>query len=256
MSAFPLAVSQPNDALRSLGRRGGAVPRVVWRVSDIRIPSEIIALLRTTPRPTLFIAADACQPIPPDFALLIEIAPDMLRTRRGAAVIERLGAIGRCRCLALVLTGVETVDLKAGWPTHRFQALRDAGVTSTLLIDCPDAATAAWAAAHSTAAGVVARFDEEDQFLAHAAFPEAAEAEAAVLATSPSTSPRDVAFRTGDPRVTAAVVDLPADLVTLAELLRAARSSLSPEERATSWERFAAAHPAPARARRVAEPMD
>lgn len=242
-----------SDAVRQLGRSGVAVPRVIWRLPPTGLPRACAALLRGVGHRAVIVPHDfdhaAAGSVPSDFALVLETDADGLRRQGGAAVIERLHAFGRSRCHAVCVSGVDTSELKAGWPTHRFQQLRERGVSRALLIATDDPATAAWAAAHSTAAGVVARYDPDDQSLAFHAFAEAAEAEAAVLATTAAGVDRSLSFRTGDPRVTAAVEQVPATACALAELLADAVKPWTNAGRTSTWESFADRVPAPHKAR-------
>ena len=95
--------------------------------------------------------------------LIVGVDSDELVARRAAPFEERLAALGRTDCDAVLLQDVETDSLKAGRPFHRLAQLRDAGLTKFIFLDAINAEVAEWMVENTPARAVAVPFGLADQ---------------------------------------------------------------------------------------------
>jgi aryl-alcohol dehydrogenase-like predicted oxidoreductase len=177
---------------------------------------------------------------------VIGVESDELVARRNRVLLERLEALGRSKCDAVMLQDADADALKAGRPFHRLSQLRDAGLTHMIFLDATTSEVAEWMVENTPALAVAVPYDLADQTARYRLFDVAKEMETRLLSRRasvrkfPVEAPADeaIAFRLANPHVTAIIEPLPESRERIDAIVHAARMTLSPEKLDRWWRQY------------------
>jgi hypothetical protein len=166
-------------------------------------------------------------------------------------VLGLLDCLGT-RAIGLVLQGASTGQIKAGRAVDRLSRLRQERGLPLWCIEAPDSVLdAEWLIENTPTHGVLLRYDRLDQSAAFRALKSASDLGVAVIARPSPTQAitEDVRFLIGDAQVASILLPMPDSLASLDDVLAAARSPMTDEQRDLLWQSYRAAHPEPQRPR-------
>jgi hypothetical protein len=213
------------------------LPNLIWDVRDAAMTDVSGAVLSTPHAP----------PSPRATDRLVAVTPDDLI--RPADLDAALASHGKARLL--MLTEVESADLKSGRLFHGLLRLRDAGRAEAIGIEATDYRNAEWMIENTPTKAVLLAYDLVDPSASYRLLDTAAGMRTAILARPAVTRPEgwspgvdaltSLRFTLADARVRSAVV-------AYADVFGDA-TPLSPEAHADWLARFRAAVPEPAKPR-------
>jgi hypothetical protein len=246
-------------------RDGSLISAVVWELNDAS-RGELLAACRALDvnwflvPATLPVAAVAQwrDRLQASDHLIFGVDSHELVARRNQVLVERLEAIGRSNCDAVMLQDADTDSLKAGRPYHRLSQLRDAGLTRMIFLDAASAEVAEWMTENTPAQAVAVPYDLADQTARYRLFDVAKEMETRLLSrratvrklSIDASADEAIAFRLADPHVTAVIEPLPESREQIDAIARAAPMTLSPEKLDSWWRKYQETVPPPPKPKR------
>lgn len=164
----------------------------------------------------------------------VEVGPQTLDRRADHLLIERLHHIGRDRCDLLIVQGLDSSDVKVGWPIHRLLQMRDKGLCSFFAIETHHAVEAEWISLNAPVHALVVPYVRQQMDVRFRVF-QAAE-ESGVALVSRASCLEDLALHHATNQIVASLTDLdPDDL-----------PAVDPE---AMWKQYQQDHPPPPRLR-------
>jgi hypothetical protein len=246
-------------------RDGSLISAVVWELNE-RARGEVLVACRALEANWFLIpAALSVEAIArwrdllhASDHLIFGVDSHELVARRNRVLAERLEAIGRSYCDAVMLQDADTDSLKAGRPYHRLSQLRDAGLTRMIFLDAANAEVAEWMTENTPAHAVAVPYDLADQTARYRLFDVAKEMETRLLSRGasvrkfPIEAPPDeaIAFRFADPHITAMIEPLPESREQIDAIARAAWTTLSPAKLDSWWRQYQEKVPPPPKPKR------
>jgi aryl-alcohol dehydrogenase-like predicted oxidoreductase len=246
-------------------RDGSTISAVVWEVNRVVDRESLVACRALEANWFMFpatLSIDAIAPWRDELQasdhLIVGVDSDDLVARRNSALVERLEALGRSNCDAVMLQEVDTDSLKAGRPFHRLSQLRDAGLTRMIFLDAASAEIAEWMTENTPAHAVAVPYDLSNQTARYRLFDVAKEMETRLLSRPASVrklsieAPADeaIAFRLADPHVTAIVEPLFESVEQLHQIAHAAVMTLPQEQLDDWWRKYQEKVPPPPKPKR------
>lgn len=250
---------------RPLDRDGRTISAVVWELNRAPVATdrELLVACRALDANWFLVPASLSIGQWTGFFvesdhLIIGVDSDDLVARRDRALTDRLAALGRPSCDAVMLQDADPDSLKAGRPFHRLANLRENGLTKLLFLDSTSAEAAEWITENTPAHAVAVPYDLFDQTARYRLFEVASEMGTKLLARRAvmrkielNASPEEaIAFRVNDPRVTAVIEPLPTTMVDLHRIAKASTLTLSSEQRDAWWKEYQEKVPPPPKPKR------
>jgi hypothetical protein len=257
---------------RILGRTERAVPPVLWELDVARADggsfADVLAIVAAAGADWFFIPHSVLTADIPLLAdqlralnranVVVGVAGDQLVSRTQRAEVERIDALGKLRCAAVMVQVASPSELKSGGPFHRLNALRQQGRCDFLFAEAQTVADAEWMVDSSPAHAVSLPFGIGDQTAAYRVMKSAEELGTALLARRPEAavwnvaapSPiEDLSFIVSHATATMVIEPLPIDRDEARDVLAALAKPMAEDARLDYWQRFSAAVREPAKPR-------